>query len=45
LASSEPSFHTTARPGYTNTPEKQVADLKSHLMKMKEDVKEDIITP
>jgi hypothetical protein len=28
LASSEPSFPTTVRPGYPNTPEKQDFDLK-----------------
>jgi hypothetical protein len=32
LASSEPSTHTTASPGYPNTPEKQDLDLKSYLI-------------
>ena len=41
-ASSEPNFPTTASPGYSNTPKKQDSDLKSHLMKMIEDLKEDI---
>ena len=39
---SEPSSPTTASPGYPNIPEKQDSDLKSHLMKMIEDLKEDI---
>jgi hypothetical protein len=39
LASSEPSFLTTASPGYPNTLEKQDYDLKSHLMIMIEDFK------
>jgi hypothetical protein len=30
LASSEPSFPTTASPEYINTPEKQDSGLKSH---------------
>jgi septal ring factor EnvC (AmiA/AmiB activator) len=42
LAISEPSSPTIASPGYTNTPEKQDSDLKSHLMKMIEKFKEDI---
>jgi hypothetical protein len=43
LASSEPSSHTTASPGYPNTPEKQDSDLKSYLkMMMIEDIKKDI---
>ena len=42
LAPSEPSSLTTAITGYPNTPEKQDSDLKSHLMKMIEDLKEDI---
>ena len=42
LASSEPSSPTTASPGYPNTPQKQVSDLKSHLMMMIEDFKKDI---
>jgi hypothetical protein len=33
-ASSEPSSPTTARPEYTNTPEKQESVLKSYLMNM-----------
>jgi hypothetical protein len=32
LASSESSSPTTASPGYSNTPEKQDSDLKSHVM-------------
>jgi hypothetical protein len=42
LASSEPSSPTTANPGYSNTPEKQDSDLKSHLMMMIENFKKDI---
>ena len=42
LASSELSSPTTVCPGYPNTPEKQVSDLKSHLMVMIEDFKKDI---
>ena len=42
LASSEPSSPTTASPGYPNTPQKQVSDLKSHLMMMIEDFKKDV---
>jgi hypothetical protein len=42
LASSESSSPTTASPEYLNTPEKQDYDLKSHLMIMIEDFKEDI---
>jgi hypothetical protein len=34
LASLEPRTATTAIPGYSNTPEKQDSDLKSHLMMM-----------
>ena len=45
LASSEPSSHTTASPGYSNIPEKQDSGIKSHLMMMKEDIKKDIKTP
>jgi chromosome segregation ATPase len=41
LASSEPSSPTIASLGYTNTPEKQDLDLKSHLMMMIEDFKTD----
>ena len=42
LASSEPISPTTASPGYPNIPEKQDSNLKAHLMKMIEDLKEDI---
>jgi ElaB/YqjD/DUF883 family membrane-anchored ribosome-binding protein len=42
LASSEPGYPTTANPGYSNTPEKQDSDLKSHLMMMIEECKKDI---
>jgi hypothetical protein len=42
LASSEPSSPTTASPTYPNTPAKQDSDLKSHLMRMIEDFKEDV---
>jgi hypothetical protein len=42
LASSEPSSPTTTSPGYPNTPEKQNSDLKSHLMMMIQEFKEDI---
>jgi hypothetical protein len=42
LTPSEPSFPTTAIPGYTNTPENQDADLKSYLMKIIEFYKDDI---
>jgi hypothetical protein len=42
LASTEPSYPTTASPGYSNTPEKQDVDLKSHLMMLIENFKEDI---
>ena len=40
----EPSFHTTASPGYPNMPENesQNNDIKSHLMEMIEVFKEDI---
>jgi hypothetical protein len=41
-ASSEPSTHTTASPGYPNTPEKQNSDLKSYLMMLVEHFKKDI---
>ena len=37
LASSEPSSHTTASPGYPNTPEKQDSDLKSYLIMITEE--------
>jgi hypothetical protein len=39
LATSEPSYHTTASPGYCNTPEKQDSDIKLHLFMMMEDIK------
>uniref|UniRef100_A0A8C6G7V4 Uncharacterized protein n=1 Tax=Mus spicilegus TaxID=10103 RepID=A0A8C6G7V4_MUSSI len=42
LASSEPSSPATASPEYPNTPEKQDSDLKSHLMMVIEDFKQDI---
>jgi predicted RNase H-like nuclease (RuvC/YqgF family) len=42
LASSEPSSPITESPRYSNMPEKQDSDLKSHLMTMIEDFKEDI---
>ena len=42
LASSEPSSPTTESLGYSNTPEKQDSDLKSHLMMIIEDFKKDI---
>ena len=42
VASSEPSSPITASPGYPNTPEKQDVDLKSHLMMLIENFKEDI---
>ena len=42
LALSENSSPTSASPGYPNTPEKQDSDLKSHLMMMIEDFKNDI---
>jgi hypothetical protein len=42
LASSEPNSPTIASPGYPNTPEKQDSDLKSLLMMMIEDFKNDI---
>jgi hypothetical protein len=41
-ASSEPSTPTSESPGYPNTPEKQDSDLKSYLMMLVEDFKEDI---
>jgi hypothetical protein len=41
MASSEPSSPTIASPGYPKTPKKQDSDIKSHLMKMIEDTKED----
>ena len=42
MVPSEPSSPTTASPGYTNTPEKQDLDLKSHLIILIEDFKKDI---
>jgi gas vesicle protein len=42
LAPSEPRYPTTARPGHPNASEKQDSDLKSHLIKMIEDLKDDI---
>jgi hypothetical protein len=39
--SSEPSTSTSASPGYPNTPGKQDSDLKSYLMMLVEDIKED----
>jgi hypothetical protein len=42
LASSKFSCATTVSPEYPNTPENQESDLKSHLMMMIEDFKNDI---
>jgi hypothetical protein len=42
LASSELNIPTIHSPGYPNTLEKQDVDLKSHLMMLIEDFKEDI---
>jgi hypothetical protein len=42
LASSEPSSPHTPNPRYSNIPEKQDSDLKSHLMIMIEDFTKDI---
>jgi hypothetical protein len=42
LASSEPSYPTTASPGYPNTLEKQDSYLKSYLTMLIEDFKKDI---
>jgi hypothetical protein len=42
LSTSKPSSPTTASPECPNTPEKQDSDLKSHLMKMIEEFKEDL---
>jgi predicted RNase H-like nuclease (RuvC/YqgF family) len=42
VPSSEPSTPTTESPGYPNTPEKQDLDLKSYLMMLVENFKEDI---
>jgi hypothetical protein len=39
--SSEPSTPTSASPGYPNTTEKLDPDLKTYLMMMVEDIKED----
>jgi hypothetical protein len=41
-ASLEPSTHTTASPGYPNTPKKQDLDLKSYLIIPEEDFKKGI---
>jgi two-component sensor histidine kinase len=41
LASLEPSYPTTVRSGYPNTPEKD-SDLKSHLMMMIEEFNKEI---
>jgi hypothetical protein len=41
-ASSEPSMPMTRSPGYTNTPEKQDADIKSYLMMVAEYFKKGI---
>ena len=45
MASSKWNSSMTASTGYPNTPEEQDYDLKSHLMKMIEAFKEDIIIP
>ena len=42
LSGSEPSSHATAIPGYPNIPDEQDYDLKPHLMKMIEDITDDI---
>lgn len=42
VAPSESNSLTTASPGYSNMSEKQDSDLESHIMKMIEDLKEDI---
>jgi hypothetical protein len=42
MAPSELSFPTTANPGYPNTPKGQDCALKSYLMKIIEDLKDDI---
>jgi hypothetical protein len=42
MVTSEPSSPTTASPGYPNTLEKKVLDLKSHLMMLIKDFKKDI---
>jgi hypothetical protein len=39
--SAEPSTHTSASPGYPNTPEKLDPGLKAYLMVMVEDIKKD----
>jgi hypothetical protein len=41
LALSKPSSPTTASPGYSNTPDKQDLDLKSHLMMLIEEFEKD----
>jgi hypothetical protein len=41
-ASSVPSTHTAASPGYHNTPEKQDLDLKSYLMTLVKDFKKGV---
>jgi hypothetical protein len=42
LSPSEPSIATIASPGYTHTSEKQDSDLKSYLIKIIQNIKEDI---
>jgi hypothetical protein len=42
LASSEPNFPTTVSAGYPNTSVNEDSDIKSHLMRMLEHIKEDI---
>ena len=42
LTSSETSFPTTLSPRYSDTPEKQDLDFKSHLMRLREDFKKDV---
>jgi hypothetical protein len=42
LAPSEPSYPRTTSPEYTNMSKNQDSDLKSHIMKMIEAIKEDI---
>jgi septal ring factor EnvC (AmiA/AmiB activator) len=42
LASSDPNSNTIPSPGYTITLEKQGSDLKSHIMMMLEDLKNDM---
>ena len=43
LSASEPSTPTSASPDYTNTSEKQDSNVKSYLMMLVEDFKEDTI--